>query len=51
MPGNTVLIVEDDAELRSVPGRGLREEGFTVETAATGETSSPAPPVARPTST
>jgi DNA-binding response OmpR family regulator len=36
MPGNTVLIVEDDAELRSVLGRGLREEGFTVETAATG---------------
>ncbi len=31
-----VLIVEDDAELRSVLGRGLREEGFTVETAATG---------------
>ena len=36
MPGMTVLIVEDDAELRSILGRGLREEGFTVETAATG---------------
>jgi two-component system response regulator MprA len=36
MSGNTVLIVEDDAELRSVLGRGLREEGFTVETVATG---------------
>jgi two-component system response regulator MprA len=31
-----VLIVEDDAELRSVLGRGLREEGFTVEAVATG---------------
>jgi two-component system, OmpR family, response regulator len=31
-----VLIVEDDAELRSVLGRGLEEEGFTVEAVATG---------------
>ena len=31
-----VLIVEDDAELRSVLARGLREEGFTVEAVATG---------------
>src|SRR5260370_42005339 len=31
-----VLIAEDDAELRSVLGRGLREEGFTVEAVATG---------------
>jgi two-component system, OmpR family, response regulator len=34
--GARVLIVEDDAELRSVLARGLREEGFTVETVATG---------------
>ena len=34
--GAKVLIVEDDAELRSVLARGLREEGFTVETVATG---------------
>src|SRR5256714_10312055 len=31
-----VLIAEDDAELRSVLGRGLAEEGFTVEAVATG---------------
>ncbi len=31
-----VLFVEDDSELRTVVGRGLREEGFLVETAATG---------------
>jgi two-component system response regulator MprA len=31
-----VLIAEDDAELRSLLGRGLREEGFTVEAVATG---------------
>jgi two-component system response regulator MprA len=31
-----LLLVEDDAELRTVLGRGLREEGFQVETAASG---------------
>jgi two-component system, OmpR family, response regulator len=31
-----VLFVEDDSELRVVVGRGLREEGFRVETAASG---------------
>ena len=36
MNGPKVLIVEDDAELRSVLGRSLREEGFSVDTAATG---------------
>jgi two-component system, OmpR family, response regulator len=32
----SVLVVEDDDELRQVLGRGLREEGFGVEAAATG---------------
>ena len=32
----TVLVVEDDEELRSLLGRGLREEGFEVGTVATG---------------
>ena len=32
----SVLVVEDDDELREVLGRGLREEGFAVEAAATG---------------
>jgi two-component system response regulator MprA len=36
MPANSVFIVEDDGELRSVLGRGLREEGFDVSLAATG---------------
>jgi len=36
MTGPKVLIVEDDAELRSVLSRSLREEGFTVDTVATG---------------
>jgi two-component system response regulator MprA len=36
MNGPKVLIVEDDAELRSVLGRSLREEGFAVDTVATG---------------
>jgi DNA-binding response OmpR family regulator len=36
MNGPRVLIVEDDAELRSVLTRSLREEGFTVDTVATG---------------
>ena len=34
--GQSVLVVEDDDELRGVLGRGLREEGFSVELAATG---------------
>jgi two-component system OmpR family response regulator len=34
--GQSILVVEDDAELRGVLGRGLREEGFVVEAAATG---------------
>jgi len=34
--GQTVLVVEDDAELRSLLGRGLREEGFAVQVVATG---------------
>ena len=32
----TVLLVEDDEELRGVLGRGLREEGFSVDSASTG---------------
>ena len=32
----TVLVVEDDDELRSLLGRGLREEGFAVEAVSTG---------------
>ena len=36
MLGHRVLIVEDDADLRGVLGRGLREEGFEVETVANG---------------
>ena len=36
MPGSTVFIVEDDVELRNVLARGLREEGFEVQLAATG---------------
>jgi two-component system response regulator MprA len=32
----TVLIVEDDADLRGVLSRGLREEGFTVDTVGNG---------------
>ncbi len=34
--GQTVLVVEDDDELRAVLGRGLREEGFSVESVRTG---------------
>ena len=34
--GQTVLVVEDDDELRGVLGRGLREEGFEVDAVATG---------------
>jgi two-component system response regulator MprA len=34
--GLSVLIVEDDLELRSVLARGLREEGFKVETVGSG---------------
>jgi two-component system OmpR family response regulator len=36
MTGPKVLIVEDDSELRSVLGRTLREEGFAVDSVATG---------------
>lgn len=36
MLGSKVLVVEDDADLRGVLGRGLREEGFEVETVSTG---------------
>src|SRR5260221_4504160 len=36
MLGHRVLIVEDDADLRGVLGRGLREEAFQVETVANG---------------
>src|SRR5581483_3136985 len=34
--GQTILIIEDDDELRAVLTRGLREEGFTVEGLASG---------------
>ncbi len=34
--GRTILVVEDDEELRAVLRTGLREEGFVVETASTG---------------
>jgi two-component system OmpR family response regulator len=34
--GRSILVVEDDDELRSVLGSGLREEGFVVEIVATG---------------
>jgi len=34
--GRTVLLVEDDDELRGVLGRGLREEGFAVDFAQNG---------------
>jgi two-component system response regulator MprA len=34
--GQSVFLVEDDDELRGVLVRGLREEGFAVERAATG---------------
>ncbi len=37
MLGHKVLIVEDDAELRGVLGRGLREEGFEVESVGSGQ--------------
>ena len=36
MLGPSVLIVEDDPDLRGVLGRGLREEGFVVETVGSG---------------
>src|SRR2546421_12908134 len=36
MLGHKVLIAEDDPELRGVLGRGLREEGFQVESVGTG---------------
>src|SRR5580765_1298559 len=34
--GQSILVVEDDDELRGVLARGLREEGFAVEGVATG---------------
>ena len=34
--GQSVLVVEDDEQLRVVVARGLREEGFSVEGVATG---------------
>ena len=34
--GQSILVVEDDAELRRVLDRGLREEGFDVAAVATG---------------
>ena len=34
--GQSILVVEDDEELRGVLHRGLGEEGFAVETVATG---------------
>lgn len=34
--GQSILVVEDDEELRGVVARGLREEGFSVEGVATG---------------
>ena len=37
-----MLLVEDDDELRGVLGRGLREEGFSVDFAANGATRSSA---------
>jgi two-component system OmpR family response regulator len=37
MLGPKVLVVEDDAELRGVLGRGLREDGFGVETVSSGQ--------------
>lgn len=34
--GRTILVVEDDDELRSVVGSGLREEGFVVDAVSNG---------------
>ena len=34
--GQSILVVEDDDELRGVLARGLREEGFAVDAVATG---------------
>jgi two-component system response regulator MprA len=34
--GQSIAVVEDDDELRAVLARGLREEGFTVESVASG---------------
>jgi two-component system response regulator MprA len=36
VPAHHVLVVEDDHALRDVLARGLRDEGFTVQAAATG---------------
>jgi two-component system, OmpR family, response regulator len=35
-PGQTIMVVEDDQELRVVITRGLREEGFGTDAVATG---------------
>ena len=35
--GRSILVVEDDDELRGVVARGLREEGFSVSGVATGQ--------------
>jgi two-component system response regulator MprA len=43
-----VLVVEDDASLRSVLSRGLREEGFRCEAVATGAQFLERVPLARP---
>lgn len=43
-----VLVVEDDAALRSVLSRGLREEGFRCEVVATGAQLLERVPIARP---
>ena len=43
-----VLVVEDDAALRSVLARGLREEGFRCEAVGTGAQLLERVPVARP---
>ncbi len=48
MPSPLVLVVEDDAALRSVLSRGLREEGFRCEVVATGAQLLERVPVARP---
>jgi two-component system OmpR family response regulator len=36
MPAATILLVEDDRELRAIIGRGLQEEGFAVDGAGSG---------------
>jgi two-component system OmpR family response regulator len=48
MQSPLVLVVEDDAALRSVLSRGLREEGFRCEVVATGAQLLERVPVAQP---